>query len=66
MHPQEIAQRHLILVHEEKVNEAFNKFDLWPSPSVKARLIDCRKALNRAKKELSRIRKEIKASKLPA
>ena len=66
MHPSEIAQRQTILLHEERVNAAFNAFDLWPSPSAKHRLDEARKWLRKAKRELSRIRKEIKAAKLPA
>jgi ABC-type arginine transport system ATPase subunit len=63
MHPQEITQRQVILAHEENVNVAFAKFDLWPSPSARENLIASRKRLNKAKRELTRIRKEIKAAK---
>lgn len=60
MHPTEIAQRQVILLHEERVNAAFNAFDLWPSPSAKHRLNEARKWLRKAKRELSAIRKQLK------
>jgi len=63
MHPQEITQRQVILAHEENVNVAFAKFDLWPSPSARDNLVAACKRLNKAKRELTRIRKEIKAAK---
>lgn len=62
MHPAEIAQRQVILAHLENVNVAFAKFDLWPSPSARETLKACRKRLRKAQRELTRIRKEIKAA----
>jgi len=66
MHPQEIAQRQIILTHEQRVNDAFNNFDLWPSPSARARLAEARKWLRKSQRELARIRKEIKTAKTTA
>ena len=63
MHPQEIAQRQVILAHEKNVEIAFERFDLWPSPSARETLVASRKRLRKAQRELARLRKEIKAAK---
>jgi len=66
MHPAEIAQRQVILAHEKNVELAFEKYDLWPSPSARETLKASRKRLRKAQRELTRIRKEIKAAQSPA
>jgi cob(I)alamin adenosyltransferase len=63
MTSQEIAQRQTVLLHEQRVNDAFNNFELWPSPSARARLAEARKWLRKSKRELSRLLKEAKATK---